>query len=234
MPHHQHLAIRRLMSGMKNFRSRHYEDDPGTMRRLVEEGQKPDVLLIGCSDSRVDPALLMQAEPGELFVVRNVANLVPPYGPDQGYHGTSAALEYAVRVLRVRHVVVLGHAHCGGIQGLIRLRAGETLTGDFIAPWVSIASEACDQYVTAAVADAEKQGEDPEERRKAVFHRLTENPFLVERAAVLRSIDNLMTFPCIREKVQAGSLHLHGWWFDLETGDLWALDPVRRVFSPYE
>lgn len=226
----RHTAIRRLLAGVKSFRARYYERDPENMRQLVEEGQKPDVLLIGCSDSRVDPALLTLAEPGELFVVRNVASMVPPYQPDERHHGTSAAIEYAVRVLKVSHIVVLGHAHCGGVQGLIRVKAGEKIEGDFIAPWVSIAESACDQYIDAALRGA--PDEERESRRRMVMERMLESPFAVERAAVRCSVDNLFTFPCVKELVRLGRLNVHGWWFDLDTGDVWTLDPDRGTFSP--
>ncbi|WP_448188787.1 carbonic anhydrase [Azospirillum sp. sgz301742] len=221
-----HEAIRRLMAGIKGFRARYYEKYPESMRMLVEHGQKPDVLLIGCSDSRVDPALITQAEPGELFVVRNVANLVPPYQPDGHYHGTSAAIEYAVSVLEVGHVVVLGHAQCGGIRGLIGMQAGEQPPGNFIAPWVSIAQSACERFLTPA-----EEGETVDERQAAAAW-LRDSPHLVERAAVRGSVENLMTFPFIRERVEEGTLHLHGWWFDLETGDLWVIDPRTSAFIP--
>ena len=126
---------------------------------------------------------------------------------------------------------MLGHAHCGGVQGLIRVKAGETIAGDFIAPWVTIADAACAQFVDAAVAGvadaAEKQS-----RAAAVYQRMLESPFSVERAAVKVSVDNLLTFPCIGELVRVGRLNLHGWWFDLDTGDLWTLDHDRGVFVP--
>lgn len=221
-------AIRQLLAGIKGFRARYYERRPDSMRQLVTEGQKPEVLMIGCSDSRVDPALLTQAEPGELFVVRNVANLVPPYQPDGTYHGTSAAIEYAVKVLHVRHIIVLGHAHCGGIQGLIRLRTGGADDNDFVSPWVSIASAACDPYIAGVGTDAN------EERRKADAERLQQFPDMVERAAIRTSVENLMTFPFVRERVEAGELDVHGWWFDLENGDLWAIDPHSKIFLPVE
>ncbi len=107
--------IDRLIAGFRAFRARHYEARPELMRELVTVGQSPAVMMIACSDSRLDPALLLGTEPGELFIVRNVANLVPPYGPDDGLHGTSAALEFAVRDLGVQHIIVLGHSGCGGI-----------------------------------------------------------------------------------------------------------------------
>ena len=221
----QNQPIRQLLAGIKGFRARYYERRPDSMRQLVTEGQHPEILMIGCSDSRVDPALLTQSEPGELFVVRNVANLVPPYQPDGSYHGTSAAIEYAVRVLGVPHVIVLGHAQCGGIQGLIRLRTGQKAEDDFVSPWVSIAGSALDPYINGA---------DGTERSKADAERLTQNPGMVERAAVRTSVDNLMTFPFVRERVEKGTLSLHGWWFDLGSGDLWAIDPKSGVFLPVE
>lgn len=221
-----HGAIRRLMAGIKGFRARYYEQYPESMRMLVEQGQKPEVLLVGCSDSRVDPALITQAEPGELFVVRNVANLVPPYQPDGHYHGTSAAIEYAIRVLEVSHVVVLGHAQCGGIRGLIGMQAGQQPPGDFIAPWVSIAQSACERFLPAG------NGPDDQGERAASAAWLQDSPHLVERAAVRGSVENLMTFPFVQERVEAGTLHLHGWWFDLETGDLWVIDPHTAAFVP--
>lgn len=224
MPHtEQSQPIRQLLAGIKGFRARYYERRPDSMRQLVTEGQHPEILMIGCSDSRVDPALLTQAEPGELFVVRNVANLVPPYQPDGSYHGTSAAIEYAVRVLGVSHVIVLGHAQCGGIQGLIRLRTGQKTDDDFVSPWVSIAGSALDPYINGA---------DGTERSQADAERLQQQPDVVERAAVRTSVDNLMTFPFVRERVEAGTLSLHGWWFDLEDGELWAIDPKTRLFEP--
>ncbi|MBP2230683.1 carbonic anhydrase [Azospirillum agricola] len=220
----QSQPIRQLLAGIKGFRARYYERRPDSMRQLVTEGQHPEILMIGCSDSRVDPALLTQAEPGELFVVRNVANLVPPYQPDGSYHGTSAAIEYAVRSLGVSHVIVLGHAQCGGIQGLIRLRTGQTTDDDFVSPWVSIAGSALDPYLGGAGNEASK----------ADAERLQQNPGVIERAAIRTSVDNLMTFPFVRERVEAGTLSLHGWWFDLESGELWATEGKSRVFLPVE
>lgn len=180
--------------------------------------------MIGCSDSRVDPALLTTAEPGELFVVRNVANLVPPYQPDGAYHGTSAAIEYAVKSLKVSEIIVLGHAQCGGIQGLIRLRAGQKSGDDFISPWVSIAGSALDPYV----------GPEGSEQARADAEKLQSTPAVIERAAVRASVDNLMTFPFVREGVEAGTLNIHGWWFDIQTGEMWAINPTTRLFQPFE
>lgn len=200
---HDSVAIRRLLAGVRAFRARYYEARPERLRPLVEGGQTPQVLMIACADSRVDPALLTDAEPGELFVVRNVANLVPPHAPDTGLHGTSAAIEFAVRDLLVEHIVVLGHAGCGGIRALIE---GDHEEREFIDAWVAIARAAAD-----------KGGHD---------HAA------VERAAVAGSLDNLLTFPWIRERHATGALQIHGWWFDLEAGELWYTEPGAEDFRP--
>lgn len=191
-------AVQRLIAGFRGFRARYYEQRPDRMRELVERGQSPDVLLIACADSRLDPALLFDSEPGELFVVRNVANLVPPYGPDAAPHGTSAAMEFAVRDLGVRHIVILGHSACGGIAALRATSAGEEFPRDFIAPWMQIAAQACPCDADGNVPDQET----------------------VEHGGIRVSLANLMTFPWVAEKVEAGELNLHGWWVDLRDGRL--------------
>ena len=196
-------TVKRLIAGYRGFRARYYEQRPDRMRQLVEQGQSPDVLLIACADSRIDPALLFDSEPGELFVVRNVANLVPPYGPDDNPHGTSAAMEFAVRDLGVRHIVILGHSACGGIGALRATSAGEEFARDFIAPWMRIAADACPCDADGNVPDQET----------------------VEHGGIRVSLANLMTFPWIAEKVAAGDLLLHGWWVDLQAGRLCSIDP---------
>lgn len=188
--------IDRLVAGFRGFHALYYEQRPERITDLVERGQKPKVLMIACSDSRVDPAIVTNAEPGELFIVRNVANLVPPYMPDGNYHGTSAALEFAVRDLKVEHIVVLGHSRCGGIRALMDASAGEESQREFIGPWVSIC------HCAGGKTDSDE----------------------VERGAIKGSLNNLMTFPWVRERVEAGNLSLHGWWFKIETGNLWELN----------
>lgn len=189
--------IDKLLDGFAAFRAATFET--ARFRALAREGQKPRLLVIACSDSRVDPAILFGAQPGELFVVRNVANLVPPYQPDGHYHGTSAAIEFAVRDLGVAGIVVLGHSSCGGIAAL----AAEGGTArEFVGPWMSLAAHACAHRGSAAR----------------------------EQASIRRSIENLRSFPWIAERETVGTLALHGWWFDLEDGRLWALD--GEGFSP--
>ncbi len=216
--------ISHLVEGVRRFKARFYEQAPSLMKQLVEQGQAPATLMISCSDSRVDPALLAGANPGELFVVRNVANLVPAYAPDDGLHGTGAALEYAVRDLKVDHIVVLGHAHCGGIKAMLSTAGGDRPPREFVTPWVEMALAASQLYLPDETGSGET--------RTIPLDRLKQVPFLAERASILGSLDNLMTYPWVRERVEAGTLQLHGWWFDLDSGDLWASDTPGAPLLP--
>ncbi|MGU3496889.1 carbonic anhydrase [Xanthobacteraceae bacterium A53D] len=216
--------ISHLVEGVKRFKARFYEDAPTLMKQLVEQGQAPATLMISCSDSRVDPAILSGALPGELFVVRNVANLVPAYAPDDGLHGTGAALEYAVRDLKVDHIVVLGHAHCGGIKAMLGTAGGERPPRDFVGPWVEMALAASRLHIPDETTE--------DGQREMSLDNLKAVPFLAERASILGSLDNLMTYPWVRERVEAGTLEIHGWWFDLDSGDLWVTDKPGAPMMP--
>lgn len=226
--HHSHHEgcrdIRHLVEGVQRFKARFYEQAPSLMTQLAEKGQAPATLMISCSDSRVDPAILSGAEPGELFVVRNVANLVPAYAPDDGLHGTGAALEYAVRDLKVDHIVVLGHAHCGGIKAMLSTAGGERPPREFVGPWVEMALKASRLHIPDESVEGGK--------REMPLAHLKDVPFLAERASILGSLDNLMTYPWVRERVEAGTLQLHGWWFDLDSGDLWVTDQPGAPLMP--
>jgi len=189
--------MERLIEGYRRFRDTYWPENKSVFQALAA-GQAPRAMVISCADSRVDPQLIFDAKPGEIFCVRNVANLVPPYAPDSDHHGTSAALEFAVRSLKVEHIIVLGHAQCGGIQALIKGGA----QGDFIGRWMEIAAPARERAL-AAVAES------PE----TVTH-------ICERESIRITIDNIMTFPWVAERVHAGSLQLHGWHFDIEQGAL--------------
>lgn len=193
--------IERFIEGFRHFRETYYAENRALFDALAQGGQSPKAMVVSCCDSRVDPALIFGAEPGEMFVLRNVANLVPPYSPDGSYHGTSAALEFAVRTLRVEHIVVLGHARCGGVRALLDAATGEA--GDFLGSWMEIARKARDDALAAA------QGQPREAVQRACEH-----------ATVAVSLANLRTFPWICEAVDAGRLTLHGWYFDLESGEL--------------
>jgi carbonic anhydrase len=190
------MTVQRLINGFEAFRKEYYQDQPNFYRNLVENGQHPKTMVIACSDSRVNPSIISKADPGELFIVRNVANLVPPYAPDVSYHGTSAAIEFAVRDLKVEDIIVLGHSHCGGIQVLCEEEPGKK-TREFIRSWMSIVEEARDDSLEG---DAQLRH--------------------VEREAVKVSLDNLRTFPWLKERLDKGDLVLHGWLFDLEVGEL--------------
>ena len=215
-----------LTAGYHRFRADHWPTARADYEVLATKGQKPHTLIVACSDSRADPALIFDAKPGELFVVRNVANLVPPYTFDQGAgHGVRAAIEYGVRALNIANIVVFGHAHCGGIKAAIQTAAGQAPSSDFLGTWLALAKDAC---------QAEIQDPITGESRPVPIELLKDYSYLVERASVLNSLKNLRTYPWIAERVAAGSLSLHGWWFDLETGDLWVTDPRTGQFLPVE
>jgi carbonic anhydrase len=200
-----------LIDGYRTFTSQRLPTEQTRYRELSERGQSPAVMLIGCSDSRVSPEVIFDAGPGELFVVRNVANLVPVFQPDGGAHGVSAALEYAVQVLKVKHVVVLGHAQCGGIRAFID-DIDPLSPGDFIGRWMQM-------FI--------KPGEQVSQREHESRQDFTTR---IEKAAVFRSLENLMTFPFVRTKVERGEMSLHGAYFGVAEGSLFVLDRETKEF----
>jgi carbonic anhydrase len=197
-----------LIEGYRRFRAGTWREERKRFEALSRLGQRPRALIIACSDSRTDPQMVFNARPGELFVVRNVANLVPPYGPDDQPHGVSSAIEFAVRSLQVREIVVLGHAMCGGIKALLEGVPDEV--SDFVGPWVRIGEPARQRAMQA-----------PMERRQDVC----------EHESVRLSLDNLMTFPWIKDAVEAGHITLHGCFFDIRSGILERLGP-DGTFQP--
>lgn len=207
-------SIDALKDGFRSFRGGMFPDRRATYETLVDEGQHPRVCVVSCSDSRIDPEIVLQADPGDLFVIRNVANLVPPYVQDGSHHGTSAALEYAVEHLEVAHIIVLGHAYCGGIGALVKGSA-EGSTDRFIGPWVRLARAA---YLR--VQGTMPQASDEEKLR------------MCEKHAVLVSLENLMTFPAIRQRVADGRLLLHGWYVDIRNCELFTYDANVQRFEP--
>lgn len=193
--------MNRLLDGYRRFRADTWPQERARFEELAASGQRPHTMIIACSDSRVDPAVIFGAGPGELFVVRNVANLVPPYAPDSQYHGTSAALEFGVRVLQVSQLVVMGHAMCGGVTALLRGAPPEAR--DFVPTWMQIAREARSRVLACMkVEDAQEA---------------------CELEAVRVSLANLMTFPWVADAVAAGSLTLQGAHFGVATGRLMLL-----------
>lgn len=225
-------SLQNLIRGIKGFKERFYEMDPGHMQDLAEHGQHPKVLLIACSDSRVDPAILTGAAPGELFVVRNVANLVPPYEAGSHHDGARAAIEYAVRDLEVSHIIVLGHAQCGGIKALMGSLSGKQIDREFIGGWVSMALDACFKFIINP-GGQDKSNLPDMEVNEIDIGTLCQHQHLAERAAIRGSLDNLTTYPWIKSRIDSGLLKLHGWWFDLETGDLWCTDEDNTSFLPH-
>lgn len=202
----------RLTDGYRSFLEDRFPRERGRFEALAEKGQAPEVMVIGCCDSRVSPEVIFDASPGELFVVRNVANLVPPFETGGDYHGTSAALEFAVQALRVKHIVVLGHARCGGIRAFADDKAPLS-PGDFIGRWMSLIKPA-----------GERLGP----------HRGDLDAYLprLELAAIEHSLENLMTFPCVRILVERGKLQLHGAYFGVATGMLRVRNPETGEFEP--
>jgi carbonic anhydrase len=197
------MPIERMLRGYRAFKEGAYQGNEARYADMVTHGQKPGVAVIACSDSRVDPAFVFRVEPGEIFMIRNVANLVPPMEEGGTFHGTSAALEYAVLALEVPNIVVLGHAHCGGVRAMMD---GDELTSSgfkYVPAWVSMLS-AAHRRVLATMPDATDA-----ERQTAC-----------ERNAVLVSLENLTTFPWIRERVADRRLSLHGWYFNIGTAKL--------------
>jgi carbonic anhydrase len=201
-----------LLDGYRTFTSARLPTEQNRYRDLSVRGQSPEVMVIGCCDSRVSPEVIFDAGPGELFVVRNIANLVPVYQPDSGAHGVSAALEYAVSVLRVKHIVVLGHAQCGGIRAFID-KIEPLSPGDFIGKWMAM-------FI--------KPGEVVEQRSHETMLDFT---IRIEKAAVFRSIENLTTFPFVRSRVERGELQLHGAYFGVAEGTLFVLDQAAKEFK---
>ncbi len=187
-----------LIAGYRRFREETWPQQRARFEALAAQGQRPRTMVIACSDSRVDPQMIFSAAPGELFVLRNVANLVPPYMPDAAFHGTSAAVEFAVQVLQVGCILVMGHALCGGIRALLDGAPPEAR--DFVAGWITIAGRA---------RDAALRCDDPAAKQEAAEHE-----------AVRISLANLMTFPWVAEAVAAGRLALHGAHFGVATGRL--------------
>ena len=202
---------RRLVEGYRQFADGRLRHEQDRYRELAEAGQSPEVMVIGCCDSRVSPEVIFDVGPGELFVMRNIANLVPVYEPDGGAHGVSAALEFAVNVLRVKHIVVLGHAQCGGIRAFVD-KAAPLSPGDFIGKWMAM-------FI--------KPGEKVEQRDRESMQDFVTR---IEKAAVFRSLENLMTFPFVRSAVERGEMVLHGAYFGVAEGSLFVLDPVAKEF----
>ena len=206
----EHLADR-----YRRFKYRHFEPNQDHYEQLGTFGQNPEVMVVSCCDSRVDPETIFSAMPGELFVVRNVANLVPPYETSGKYHGVSAALEFAALNLRVKHILILGHSGCGGVRASLEEDAARQTEAQFIRNWMSMLDEARESIL------ADKQLKPGPEQREAL-----------EREGIRTSLANLRTFPCIQILEGKGRVALHGAYFDIGRGTLSVLNDAAGKFVP--
>lgn len=197
-------SFEKLLQGYEKFREQYASGDTSIMKSLAHYGQKPQAMVVACCDSRVDPALILQCDPGDMFVHRNVANIVPPYEHDTGHHGTSAALEFGVRFLNVKHLILLGHSQCGGIKMLQTIDA-EKPDNDFIATWVSLVQE-------------------------FKPHDCSEESYA--KSALHQSYQNCLSFPWIKSAVEGGTLVIHRWFFDIESGCIQQYVPAENAYKP--
>lgn len=194
-------TFKKIMKGYLKFREKYATDENPVMKNLACHGQKPEIMVIACCDSRVDPALIMQCDPGDLFIVRNVANIVPPYEKDMGFHGTSAALEFGVCYLNVKHLIILGHSQCGGIDALVN--GATLLQNDFITRWVS-------------VIEQQKQEKDVDK---------------VAQKSLFVSYKNCLTFPWIEKRIDMGFLKIHLWFFDIKEGGIFTYSFSKQRYQ---
>ncbi|MFZ2300931.1 MAG: carbonic anhydrase [Gallionella sp.] len=209
--------VKFFLKGFRRFRHHYFDQNPELFERLFAEGQRPRALMISCCDSRCDPGVLTDSEPGDLFVVRNVANLVPPCISAASYAGTTSAIAFAICNLKVEHVIVMGHARCGGIRALMENKSPESDEERLIAKWLGIAEDARQRVLK------ELPGKPPEIQARAC-----------EQASILKSLENLMSYPWISRRVSEGKLALHGWYFDMENGALMQYDSDAGEFREIE
>lgn len=206
--------VSKFLSGFRRFQQNYLGEQRALFEQLVQQGQRPRALVIACCDSRCDPALLTDCDPGDMFVVRNVANLVPPHVHATYFAATTSAIAFAVHNLEVEHIIVMGHAQCGGIRALMEHKAPDCNEEELIAKWLGIAEEA----------------------RQRVLREFKDKPMQVqanacEQSAILVSLENLMSYPWISSRVDEGKLTLHGWYFDMRHGELYEYRPENGVFE---
>lgn len=203
----------RLVAGFRRFKGRYFQQST-IYRRLALPGFTPKTLIIACSDSRVDPAIITSSHPGELFTVRNVANLVPPYETNPGFHGVSSAIEFAVMNLKVENIIIMGHRQCGGIRALV---TGETGKGSFVSQWMKIAQSAKERVLK------KNPGADEETLCRSC-----------EMESIANSLENLRSFPFVEEAIKERGLNIVGAYFDLESGHIYEFDQDEKNFRQIE
>lgn len=194
-------SLQKMLQGYANFRKQYATGNQSIMRQLAIHGQQPEVMVIACCDARVDPSVILQCDPGELFVVRNVANIIPPYECDEKHHGTSAALEFGIRHLHVKHLIIFGHSQCGGIDA--RIHWDQRKSNDFITSWVSLID----------------------------MQSFTQDVDTCARQALTRSYENCLTFPWIKERVDSRTLKIHRWFFNIKTGEIFEYSVTHERFE---
>jgi carbonic anhydrase len=197
------VVFEKLLKGYQSFREKYALGDNSVMQHLSSNGQQPQIMVVSCCDSRVDPALILQCDPGDLFVVRNVANIIPPYEKDEAHHGTSAALEFGICFLQIKHLILLGHSQCGGINTLVTKKP--TTQNDFITNWVTL------------IENQQISSQDPDEYAKA---------------ALRQSLQHCLTFPWIKTSSEAGNLKIHLWFFDVKQGLIFNFDEQTATYLP--
>ncbi|HHB83086.1 MAG TPA: carbonic anhydrase [Devosia sp.] len=208
-----HNFPQKLLDGFASFTKHGYQKERDRYTKLADDGQTPQSMIIACCDSRSAPETIFDSGPGEMFVVRNVANLVPPFEPDGGQHGTSAAIEFAVQGLKIQNIIVMGHGRCGGIHAALHPEAEPLAEGNFIGKWMNLLEPVTEQFTDNGLMT---EGE-----------RAT----ALERISVRNSVKNLRTFPYIAELERQKKLALHGAWFDIKSGELWIMDQKTGEFS---
>jgi carbonic anhydrase len=206
-------ATDKLIAGYKRFREGYFETNKKLLLKLAQDGQSPKIAIVSCCDSRVEPTVILDCEPGDLFVIRNVANLVPPCENNDSFHGTSAALEFAVTGLEVESIIVLGHTQCGGIRALMDGPSSST-PRSFIATWMKQLEDVRNSILSNEDLVSQEQR----------YHAC-------ETQGISQSLENLMSFPWIAERVNQGTLQLHGWRYDLGSAELFALQSGTREFE---
>lgn len=200
-------GLKKILEGYHLFRDKYATGDATVMQYLSHYGQEPEIMVVACCDSRVDPALILQCDPGDLFVVRNVANIVPPYEKDAMHHGTSAALEFGVCFLKVKHLILLGHSQCGGVQALLNKK--NNFPNDFISNWVSL--------IESPQSESHQQDDQQDDYAKL---------------ALRKSYQNCLSFPWIRDKVKQHELQVHLWYFDIKSGQIFNFIDSENQFNP--
>jgi carbonic anhydrase len=208
------MTLSDFAAGNEIFKRAYFKKHEQELLELAQKGQQPKALFIGCSDSRVIPDLIVQSHPGDLFVVRNVGNFVPPYKPDEDYHATASGIEYAINVLNVSEVIICGHSHCGACKSLFEPLDDPNLV--HIKKWLDLGEKAKSIALLSLGHDADEEA----------LLRLT------ERMSIITQIDNLLTYPFVKERLEQERLFIHGWYYHIETGEIEYYDPDQYRYLP--